>query len=72
MSMPEQIDSKKRIIILFEAYLAFEEEATISAFYKWLVENKITGYNYYLSRQIGMIIKASGKFERKGNKWRKR
>lgn len=70
--MPEQIDSKKRIIILFEAYLAFVEEATISSFYKWLVENKITGYNYYLSRQIGMIVSASGKFERKGNKWRKR
>lgn len=67
--MAQQINKQQRIAILFEAYLAFKKEATVSEFYKWLVENKISGYNYYLSRQIGMIVKTCGKFEKKGKKW---
>ena len=65
-----QIDKKQRIIVLFEAYLAFKKETTMTDFYKWMVENKITGYKVYTLREIGMIVYSSGKFEKKGSRWR--
>lgn len=70
--MPPQLDRKQRIHILFEAYLAFKGEATVAEFYKWLAENKLTNSHIYTSREIGMILSSSGKFEKNKNKWRRR
>ena len=70
--MPPQVDKKQRIIILFEAFLAFKGKATVSEFYKWIAENKFTGCSFYTTREIGMIIHTSGKFEKTGHKWSRR
>lgn len=71
--MAGPVNRKQRIVILFEAYVACRGESTVSEFYKWLNENQITGCSIYTSKEIGMIIHTSGKFEKTTkNRWKRR
>lgn len=71
--MAGPVDRKQRISILFEAYVACNGTATVSEFYKWMNENQITGCSVYTSKEIGMIIHTSGKFEKiDKNRWKRK